>query len=112
MESGKILNRAIKASSAFGSNFVPHHGRLNINRGLCAWTPTAEGKDTSWIRVDLGDTMSVTGVATQGRCNSDKWVTSYTLSYSTDDGDWELYKESDSTKVCLLTKQFSSLISL
>ena len=101
MESGKILDSAIKASSVYSSGFVPHHGRLNLNRGLCGWAPAYAKKDTSWIRVDLGDTTSVTGVATQGRCNSynNHWATSYTVSYSSDDRHWEFLKESDRTKV-------------
>ena len=104
MESGKILDSAITASSAYSSSYVPHHGRLNLNHGAGGWAPASAKKDTSWIQVDLGDTMSVTGVATQGRCNckSSYWVRSYTVSYSADGRDWEFLKESGSTKVGLL----------
>ena len=105
MESGKILDPAIEGSSVFNINFLPHYGRLNVNRGGCGWSPKSAERDSSWIRVDLGDTMSVTGIATQGVCNSDHnfWVTSYSVSYSVDFGDWEFLKESGSTKVGLLT---------
>ena len=37
-----------------------------------------------WMQIDLGTTMCVNGVVTQGRGDYPQWVTSYKLSYSTD----------------------------
>jgi hypothetical protein len=100
MESGKILDSAITASSHYDYRLIPANGRLNTNRGYCAWTTSIVGKESAWIQVDLGDIIRVTGVATQGRCGRwPQWVTSYTVSYSTDGEIWEFYKESGSTKV-------------
>ena len=99
MESGQILDSAITASSFYSEYYKPWFGRLNLHLGRCAWIPKTEGRDNAWIQVDLGEIKLVTGVATQGRCTDDLRVTSYTVSYSTDGGNWEFYKESDSTKV-------------
>ena len=102
MESGKILDSAITASSVFDQNFEPAYGRLNVYRGGCAWARAREEQVNTWIQVDLGDIISVTGVATQGRCTWPQWVTSFEVSYSTDGENWEFYKESGSIKVRLI----------
>ena len=44
-------------------------------------------------QVDLGYTVSVTGVATQGASDSQDWVRSYQLSYSDDGSSWLSYYE-------------------
>jgi hypothetical protein len=101
MESGIILDSAITASSYHSNGLIPANARLNLNRGDCAWTTTRAEQQSAWIQVDLSDIISVTGVATQGRCTSrwTQWVTSYTVSYSTDGEKWRFYEESGSTKV-------------
>ena len=55
----------------------------------------------SWIQVDFGEIKSVTGVATQGRPSHPQWTTSSKFSYSDNSQNWEVYKESDSEKVCV-----------
>ena len=98
MESGKILDTAITASSDYGMGLISANARLN--EGGCAWTK--RDADTSpWIQADLGDITRVTGVATQGRCNHPQWVLTYTVSYSSDGQNWEFYKESSTEKVCI-----------
>ena len=101
MESGKILDSAITASTYYNNQLGPANARLNLNRGWCAWTTTDAGEQSGWIQVDLGYIIWVTGVATQGRCVWQQWVTSYKVSYSTDGQNWEFYDESGSTKVSL-----------
>jgi hypothetical protein len=39
-----------------------------------------------WLQVDFGKNMHITKVATQGGYHS--WVTSYDLSYKTEEGNW------------------------
>lgn len=91
------MDSAVTASSFFNNYLKPEFARLNANRGSCSWTP--RGYHGEWIQIDLGKIMSVTGVATQGRCAWPQWVTSYSLSHSTDGQSWTLYKESGNEKV-------------
>ena len=101
MESGKIPDNAITASSSYSSSHKPAYGRLNRVLGSCAWTTTSGGKSNSWFQVDLGEFATVTGIATQGSCKaSAEWTTSYTVSYRTNGENWTAYKESgENTKV-------------
>ncbi len=102
MESGKILDSAITASSTYNHEFHPADARLNmVDRRQCCWTPVDSDRRTAWLRVDLDNIFSMTGIATQGRCNWPQWVTSYTVSYSTDTENWQSYMESGSIKVSL-----------
>ena len=101
MESGKILDSAITSSSVLNHNFKPYYARLRVHRGSCAWGPSYADTQDSWLRVDFGNIFSLTGIATQGRCNWRHRVTSYTVSYSTDTDNWQSYMESGNIKVSL-----------
>ena len=98
MEKGQIPDGNITASS---ERFLTHHafqGRLNfkvhgarVKRG--AWTAWKTDVN-QWLQVDLGSQFTrVTGVATQGREDSDKWVTKYELQYSNETNQFQHYKE-------------------
>ena len=103
MESGKIPDNAITASSFYPDNgwFRPSNGRLNKNIGRCAWTTTTKGKSNSWLQVDLGEMTTVIGIATQGSCYHREpfWTKSYSVSYSTDGTKWIYYRKSGYKKV-------------
>ena len=100
MESGKIPDNAITASSFYDSRYKPEYGRLNKVIKYCAWTTASGKKSNSWFQVDLGEMATVTGIATQGSCKATTWTTSYSLSYSTDSQNWKAYEESaGNTKV-------------
>lgn len=43
-------------------------------------------------QIDLGNARTITGVATQGDPSSDKWVETYTVSYSYTGHHWTQYK--------------------
>ena len=98
MEKGQIPDGNITASS---ERLYTHHafqGRLNfkvdgarVKRG--AWT-ARKTDGYQWLQVDLGSQFTrVTGVATQGREDSDKWVTKYKLQYSNETNQFQYYKE-------------------
>ena len=104
MEKGQIPDGNITASS---ERFYTHHafqGRLNfkvdaarVKRG--AWTAW-ETDGYQWLQVDLGSQFTrVTGVATQGREDSDKWVTKYKLQYSNETNQFQYYKEKEQNMV-------------
>ncbi len=110
MQSGKIPNNAITASSFYDGTYKPWYGRLNTNTGHCSWTTTEAGRSNSWFQVDLGQLTSVTGIATQGSCKVNEWTKSYSVSYSTDGKKWRDYQESGYKKVSILVFLTKKLI--
>ena len=109
MQSGKILDSAITASSVYGSRYKPYFGRLKKSANLCSWTPTEAGRVGSWLQVDLGRKTTITGLATQGSCYGGEWPTSYSLSYSNDGFNWTDYEESGNAKVIKCAKHILAI---
>jgi len=95
MENGKISNGDITASSELINEHHAYQGRLNFKKGKGkrgAWT-ARETNGEQWLQVDLGSQFTrVTGVATQGREDSDNWVTKYKLQYSNETTQFQYYK--------------------
>ena len=86
MKNGKIKNRAVTASSFLNNYHAPWLARLRrIRRGryVGAWV-SRYNNHNQWLQVDLGRTMKVTGIETQGRQDSSQWVTAYYVLYSSD----------------------------
>ncbi|CAB4024809.1 Hypothetical predicted protein [Paramuricea clavata] len=96
MESGKIPDNAITASSIYPhAQYNPSYARLKKASSSCSWTPTGQGRVGSWLQVDLGKLTTVTGIATQGTCyGANEWTTSYSISYSTEGNTWSFYVQS------------------
>ena len=96
MENRKISNGDITASSKVIIEHHAYQGRLNFKKDkgkIGAWT-ARERNDKQWLQVDLGSQFTrVTGVATQGREDSDKWVTKYKLQYNNETKQFQYYKE-------------------
>ncbi|KAK9504052.1 hypothetical protein O3M35_010488 [Rhynocoris fuscipes] len=67
----------------------PEHARLNEGK---AWTASYSGFDQALI-VDLGQTMRVTSIETQGRPHSSEYTMEYSISYGTNGLDYAYYKE-------------------
>ena len=87
MESGKIKDAQITASSTLAVKTLAHLARLNI--AFKAWEPSSND-NKQWIQVDLDKKTVITSIATQGlgcyynwRCGS-IFVTNYKLQYSAD----------------------------
>ncbi|KAJ7387988.1 hypothetical protein OS493_040576 [Desmophyllum pertusum] len=79
-------NRAITASSSYNNFHVPWLARLHRakhGRYIGSWA-AKHNNHNQWLQVDLGRTMKVTGINTQGRQDSHQWVTAYYVSYSSD----------------------------
>ena len=94
MESGAIKDAAITSSSDWNAGHRAANGRLNFHAGrgrTGAWSARHNNRG-QWLQVDLGKTMEIRRVATQGRHDADQWVTSYTLEYSQDGGHFYPYK--------------------
>ena len=99
LTNGQIPDFAITASSMWNLNHAPKYGRLyTLNRDghSGAWK---SGRHVlgEWLQVDLGASVTITKIATQGRNWRNRylreWVKSYTLAYSRDGESFEYYKE-------------------
>ncbi|XP_038135413.1 probable carboxypeptidase X1 isoform X1 [Cyprinodon tularosa] len=97
LESLRVDDSQIRASSSQRTGLGPHRGRLNIQSGISdgdqydgAWC--AEFKDKhQWIEVDAIHLTLFTGVILQGRNSiwSWDWVESYKVQLSNDSVDWQ-----------------------
>ena len=106
IESGTIGNSAFTCSDASevqraGSS---HAAGARLNGSEC-WTgergQDESTEDDSWIQINLGADILITGVATQGFSTpeGDAWTTQYSLSYSLDGIDFYAYEEDGAQKI-------------
>jgi hypothetical protein len=93
MENRNIANAQITASSFWDPNNINTHGPQlgRLNQGGTCWC--ARHNRNQWLQVDLGSQVSVTGVASQGRQNTNQWVKRYWITYSGDKQAWNYYKD-------------------
>ena len=97
MESRKITDDQITASTEFNAAHGATNGRLNFKAGdgkTGAWSALRNDVH-QWLQVDLGAETEVTGVQIQGRQDADQWVTSFTISYSSDGTTYTPYQNSE-----------------
>ncbi|XP_077975065.1 adipocyte enhancer-binding protein 1-like isoform X2 [Styela clava] len=82
VKSGKILDPSITSSSEYNGNHGPRLGRLDLPQtpGYSAAWCAKTNVIGHWIQVDFGKPLSITGVVTQGRRDSDQWVKSFKVS--------------------------------
>ena len=109
MESGKILDKQITASSEWNAHHAAHQGRLNfqevvegdVARKSGSWSARKNDKN-QWLQVDLlREESVVTSVATQGRNRHplwqwgrhSQWVKSYRLEYSNNGVTFKYYED-------------------
>ena len=86
------------ASSEYSDRYKPYFGRLNGDRGDGWCSKEAAGND-DWLQVDLGKTVQVCAVATQGDINGDEWTTDFKLSFYSDENTWTTYKDGNGAEV-------------
>uniref|UniRef100_A0A665VGH2 Neuropilin 2b n=1 Tax=Echeneis naucrates TaxID=173247 RepID=A0A665VGH2_ECHNA len=101
MESGKITDDQITASSSFyDDRWLPRQARLNYQDN--AWTPN-EDSNREYIQVDLHTLKVLTGIATQGAISKETektyYVTTFKLEVSTNGEDWMVYRFGKNHKV-------------
>ena len=99
MESGRILDSQISASSEWNRNHSAHNGRLNFKNPdkAGAWVP--KPSSGSWLQVDFKFLAIITEVLTQGRSDYPQWVKSFTLSYTNNSNEFIQYFENGVEKV-------------
>ncbi|XP_042558330.1 adipocyte enhancer-binding protein 1 [Dipodomys spectabilis] len=99
MESHRIEDNQIRASSMLRHGLGAQRGRLNIQAGANeddyydgAWC-AEDDSQTQWIEVDTRRTTRFTGIITQGRDSSihDDFVTSFFVGFSNDSQTWVMY---------------------
>ena len=92
-----ILDSKMTASSEFNNNFKAGYGRLNGKRGDGWCTKTNHQND--WLQVDLGKTIQMCAVATQGDINGNEWTEEYKLFTSSDGKTWKPYKDENGAEM-------------
>nr|XP_020018615.1 adipocyte enhancer-binding protein 1 [Castor canadensis] len=99
MESHRIEDNQIRASSMLRHGLGAQRGRLNMQAGANeddyydgAWC-AEDDSQTQWIEVDTRRTTQFTGVITQGRDSSihDDFVTTFFIGFSNDSQTWVMY---------------------
>lgn len=99
MESHRIEDNQIRASSMLRHGLGPQRGRLNMQAGATeddyydgAWCAEDDAQ-TQWLEVDTRRTTIFTGVITQGRDSRihDDFVTSFFVGFSNDSQTWVMY---------------------
>ncbi|CAB4006545.1 Hypothetical predicted protein [Paramuricea clavata] len=89
MQSRKIPDSRIKASSEWTRNWGPRHGRLH---GKKCWIAGRSPDTNQWLQIDFKYKATVTEILTQGRPDYNQWVRSYTIAYSDDGVNFTTYK--------------------
>ncbi|XP_072533956.1 probable carboxypeptidase X1 [Salminus brasiliensis] len=96
LESLRVSDYQLQASSSLSSGLGPHRGRLNIQSGLededeydGAWCAGEEDQE-QWLQLDTLRPTLFTGVILQGRNSiwSLNWVTTYKVQFSNDTQTW------------------------
>lgn len=99
MESGRISDSQISASSEYRDFMAATFARLNYQEKGVGWAAVRPDAN-QWLQVDLdNEHTTVMRVATQGRTHLDHYqcVKSYKLQYSNDKGNFQYYKEQGQT---------------
>lgn len=101
MRSGAIRNAQITASSIWNKYHAARLARMGtVKRGryVGAWC-ARHNNHHQWLKVDFKQPMKITKIETQGRQDTNQWVTRYQLSYSQDGAHWTLYRHRSNDKV-------------
>ena len=96
MESRKITDGQITALTELNASHGATNGRLNFKAAVGktgAWSALRNDVH-QWLQVDLGAKLEVTGIQIQGRQEVDQWVTTFTISYSSDGMTYTPYQNS------------------
>lgn len=101
MESGRIANEQISASSTFSDGrWTPQQSRLHGDDN--GWTPNLDS-NKEYLQVDLRFLTMLTAIATQGAISRETqrgyYVKSYKLEVSTNGEDWMVYRHGKNHKV-------------
>ncbi|XP_015757096.1 PREDICTED: uncharacterized protein LOC107336222 [Acropora digitifera] len=101
MQSGRISNSAITASSQWDKSLTPARARLNVKRvGKLggAWC-VRRNDHNQYLQIDLRRPTRITKVTTQGRYDANQFVRTYRLLYSQNGNTFIYIKEGGKIKL-------------
>lgn len=90
MESGDISNADITTSSCATTSPCGHEARFNA---MTSWMAASNDQMEPYIQIHLRAYHMITAIVTQGRTN--KWVTSFKISYGVEETDLTIYTDVD-----------------
>ena len=86
IQNGRIRNSAMSSSSRWNNYHASWLARLHRARSgrlMGAWS-SRHNNHNQFLQVDMGRSMKLSGINTQGRQDADQWVTAYFILYSSD----------------------------
>ena len=96
LESGKVSDSQLSASSHFPNSLSPSEGRLNNKKAWCTLF------NNQYLQIDLLEVRHVSALATQGYNGIfSNYVKTYEIEYSYDGVEWFDYKDNNGKKKVL-----------
>ena len=105
MESSKVSNASVNASSYLGEGYEPWNARYNRHYGKGAWCASENAKD-EFMEVQFTRVHVISQIAIQRKQKTSPddrvgkaWVTKFVFSYSEDGLSWSEYSDGHGVKV-------------
>ena len=111
MQDKTVPDGAITATSYDSASTEPKYARLFVKaeNGHSGGWCSKDNQPGHFVKVDFKAAVKINRVALQGREDADQWVTTFSLSYSQDDG---LYTEYEKGKVnCFVFKMLRDYLT-
>ncbi|KAM4701402.1 retinoschisin isoform 1-T1 [Discoglossus pictus] len=97
-ESGAVTAEQITCSNqdqytGWYTSWTANKARLNGQGFGCAWLSKFQDNN-QWLQIDLKEIKVISGIMTQGRCDTDEWMTKYSVQYRMEENlNWVYYKD-------------------
>ncbi|XP_032832811.1 uncharacterized protein LOC116955678 isoform X2 [Petromyzon marinus] len=97
-ESGAVKDSQISCShedqyTGWYTSWTPHRARLNAQGFGCAWLSKFQDMQ-QWLQFDMLEERVISGIITQGRCDTDEWMTKYSVVHRSHEAlNWVYYKD-------------------
>ena len=101
LQSGRLKNHLVTASSQWDKYHAAFLARLHWQRRgryMGAWSARHNNR-YQWLQLDFGGWAKIIRLATQGRQDTDQWVTQYYVRHSLDGIRFVDYQERNTRKV-------------
>lgn len=105
LEDRRIPDVAFSSSSVLTSAHAPSRARLHSqvrNLQAAGWAPI-RGDKTPWLQVDLGTSIIIAGIGTQGGryfwWSKGGWVEKFKVSFKRGEDEWQTYGKNTSEEV-------------